>query len=163
MIEALAVLQQIVDLLTDETSGCAVSPVPCRVAVYPGASVPWDSCGSQGCGDEKNGQLWAALVSANVTGQGECRRITFTANIGVVRCEQGSLRDDGSFPPVDLTEADATQQAVDADTIWRALTCCEARSDALRDLTLVSWTALGPSGGCVGGQWTATGAIDVCC
>lgn len=161
-LQVLGVLQQVVDLLTDEASGCAVAPAPCRVAVYPGIQVPWDSCESGCGGGDSDGQLWANLVSFTATGQGACQRITFTALVGIVRCEKGKLTDEG-FPAAELTEADATQQAADADSIWRAFYCCENRPDALRDISLVNWTALGPSGGCVGGQWTMTGVLDVCC
>lgn len=161
-VEVLGVLQQIVDLLTDPTSGCAVAPEPCRVAVYPGVQVPWDTCGDNGC-TSKDGQLWANLVSFTATGQGECERVTFTAIVGVVRCEKGRVRDDGKLPRVEDTEADATQQAADADSIWEAFHCCVNRPDSLRDVSLTNWTALGPSGGCVGGQWTITGVLDTCC
>lgn len=158
----LDVLGQALDLLADQESDCAISPEPCRVATYPGVQVPWDNCGGWGC-DEKNGQLWANLISFTTSGTGPCQRINFTAIIGVVRCELGKMADDGTPPTTDLSEADAVQQAADADAIWNLFNCCEDRPDSLRDLSLVNWTALGPSGGCVGGQWTVTGALDVCC
>lgn len=160
--QVLDVLQDALDLLTDPESGCALDPLPCRASLVPGLDVAWDSYGTR-CGDQ-DGQLWANLtgVTASTTERGECKRIIWTANIGVIRCAAG-LDDNGAAPSVDQLDADAWRQALDADKIREALTCCDTRPDTLRDVEVVTWLALGPSGYAAGGQWSVRGILDVCC
>lgn len=143
---------------------CPLTPEPCRVAVYPGGEVAWDSCESLGCSSGKDGQLWIAAQPATVVEEGGgCRRIIWTAQIGIVRCAAGP-RSDGSPPAVADVEADAAQQAADSAAIQRALTT-ETLTDGwgLLGVELVSWAPLGPNGGCVGGAWTIRGVLDDCC
>lgn len=158
--EALAVLYEIVDLLTDEVSGCPLDPPPCRAAVYPGADVPWDVCGNS-C-DGGDGMLYANLSTMDARQDPPCQHITFTAEVGVLRCAAGP-QSDGSPPSVEDLQADADQQAADADAIREAIACCEARSEDLRGIVTVAWRALGPEGNCVGGVWVIRGIIDTCC
>lgn len=165
----LSTLRDALELLAggDETSTCRIVPEPCRVALYPSGNVPWDNCESGCNGASSDGQLWAAFIGVSAVGgepgNGPCRRFTFTAEIGVVRCEKAKLGDDGQMPASALVEADSDQQAADADAISNALVCCDTRPESLRDLELVSWAPRGPSGGCVGGVWTVRGVLDVCC
>lgn len=162
------ILADVLDLLTDDDSpeNCAL-PCFCRVAVYPGLEVAWDTCGEDTCAD-CDGQLWAAIqsVTRNTTfpaGSG-CESFTFTAQIGAVRCA-AKPRPDGSPPSVEAVQNDAVRQALDADGILSALKCCPSRSRRIRDAGIVvdSWAPLGPDGGCVGGAWTISGRFDVCC
>lgn len=158
----LGVLQEVLDLLTDPTSGCVLSPEPCKIGLVPGSAVAWDTCGEGKCATGKDGQLWANLNTFTTVGVGPCQTITWTATIGIVRCV-ATVKDDGTFPTSAELLADADQQAADADSIKAAIDCCENRSENIRDVTLVAWTALGPTGGCAGGQWTVKGVLDVCC
>lgn len=158
---------QLLDYLTDpdqEGRDCPLTPEPCRVAVYPGAEVAWDTCETLGCGSGKDGQLWVAAQPATVLEQGGgCRRIIWTAEVGIVRCAAGP-RGDGSPPTVEAVEADAAQQSADSMAIMRAITARTAeRPECLDGVELVSWQPLGPSGGCVGGAWTIRGVLDECC
>lgn len=154
-------LQSVLDLLTDEVSGCPIQPLPCRVATYPGPEVPWDSCEVNAAGD--NGQLWANLLPTfSIQGEGSCQVITFQAEIGIVRCA-ATLDDDGNPPTVQQVALDAAQQAEDADAIYRAVMCCPSRSEAVRSMILSAWRPVGPSGGCAGGIWTVRGVLNVCC
>lgn len=153
-------LRLVLDVLSDEASGCALEPLPCRVSLYPGGEVPWDSCEISPAGED--GQLWAAVQSVIKTvpsEAGSCNgRFQVTAEIGVVRCA-AKPQDDGTMPSVAEVEADARQQAADSDKIREAVECCIT---AVEGLELASWTpALG--GGCVGGFWTLTGVWDGCC
>lgn len=159
--DALEALDEVLHLLTEPVSGCVIEPPPCRVALYPGAEVPWDVCEVNAHGD--NGQLWANLIGTPViTNEGPCATVQWAGEIGIVRCAAG-LTDDGSPPHVvDVTD-DALRQAQDADAIWRALACCESRSERVRSMVLTSWRPVGPQGGCVGGIWTVRGAFSVCC
>lgn len=161
MTDALQVLDEILILLTDEASGCTIQPPPCRVALYPGAEVAWDTCEVNSMGD--NGQLWANLMpTVNIVNEGSCATVTFQAEIGIVRCA-ATVDDDGDPPSPGEVAADALQQAEDADAIWRALSCCDARSEAVRSMVLTSWRPVGPQGGCVGGIWTVRGVFNECC
>lgn len=169
-VHVIELLSDILELLTDGESedNCAL-PCFCRVAVYPGLEVPWDSCGSA-CG-ECEGQLWGAIQGitrvpgGSNAGNGGCQSYTFTAQIGAVRCAAKMIDDDRNpFPTIEAVQNDAIRQAIDADGIQHALTCCPARSQAIKDagIVLESWLPLGPQD-CVGGAWTITGRVDVCC
>lgn len=150
------------ELLTLLTEGpCALEPLPCRTAVYPGGEVPWDTCETTRAG--RNGQLWINAQPATVVNQGGgCRSITWTAEVGIVRCVAGP-GEDGSPPPVRLVEHDADRQASDAKTIRDAILCCPERPDWLHEVEVLSWAPLGPTGGCAGGVYTVRGILDVCC
>lgn len=171
--QVIELLSDILELLTADASGsdsdvvgCPLPPF-CRVAVYPGLEVPWDSCGVSGCG-ESDGQLWGAIqgitrVASSDAGNGGCGVWNFTAQIGAVRCA-AKMGDDGQPPSVDAVQQDAIRQAIDADGIRYAIMCCAARPRRLIDAGIVldSWVPLGPQD-CVGGAWTIRGRIDVCC
>lgn len=162
-------LSDILDLLTsDESEGGCPLPCFCRVAVYAGLEVPWDSCTTGGACGECDGQLYAAVqsvVPVQGDGAGACRAFNFTAIVGAVRCA-AKLKDDdlNPFPSVEAVQNDAIRQARDADGIFYALTCCPTRPQRLKDagIVLESWAPLGPQD-CVGGAWTITGRFDVCC
>lgn len=166
----LVVLREALDLLTDpgesdDPNPCGIAPEPCRVGIYLGGEVPWDSCGEGSCSG-KDGMLWAKLVSIDpVTGAdqaGSCNTYMWTAEIGVVRCV-ASVTNSGTPPKMDIIESDAEQQAADADAIYSALACCASRPESLHNVSLTRWNPLGPSGGCAGGAWTVRGRLDVCC
>lgn len=155
-------LRDALDLLAE--GDCAVSPATCRTAVYFGGEVPWDECGT-GCAGGKNGMLWAKLVSITPRGSnrgGKCAEYAWTAEFGIVRCVAG-MGKDGSPPKPAAVEADAYQQARDADAIFNGLVCCPSPDSPLRDVSLTSWSPLGPNGNCAGGAWLAEGALSVCC
>jgi hypothetical protein len=173
-VKVIELLSDILEILTADgttesgESGVVGCPLPpfCRVAVYPGLEVPWDSCGTS-CG-AADGQLWGAIqgitrVAGN--GVGACQAYQFTAQIGALRCAAKMKDDDlNPFPSVEAVQQDAIRQAVDADGIRYALECCPVRPRRLIDAGIVldSWVPLGPQD-CVGGAWTIRGRIDVCC
>jgi hypothetical protein len=169
LLRVIELLSDILELLAGSEDSDAPCPLPpfCRVAVYPGMDVPWDSCGTGDC-NEADGQLWAALqpltrVPSSDAGSGNCQVWQFTAQVGAVRCA-AKMSDDGQPPPVEAVQQDAIRQAIDADGIRYAITCCPERPQRLKDAGIVldSWTPLGPND-CVGGAWTIRGRIDVCC
>lgn len=154
------VLEEILDRLTSETSTCGVlDPPPCRKAVYPGFEVAWDVCTA--CG-ESDGQLWANLSQIDTRLEGPCQRVTFLAEIGIVRCA-AIPKDDGTPPSEERVRQDADQQAADADAIWQLINCCTTDIELLQGIVTVTWRALGPEGGCVGGVWVIRGTYDTCC
>lgn len=150
---------------SDPDPSCPIlEPDVCRVALYLGGEVPYDSCDG-GCSGSANGMLWAKIISVTPTqgntDQGSCASYIWTAEIGVVRCVAG-LGNDGQPPTAAQVEADALQQAADADAIFTALRCCPTRPDELRDVSLTRWDPVGQSP-CAGGTWTVRGALNVCC
>lgn len=161
----LSTLEEILGILTDpelgQDPGCLLNPGVCRIVLAPGQEVAWDSCSSCGSVD---GQLWAAIQPLMITPQGAgCDRVVWTAEIGVVRCA-AQMKDDGRPPEVSDVETNAWQQALDADTISRAIRCCfNKQPDTVQPIDMVSWTPLGPQGDCVGGSWTIRGVLDDCC
>ena len=162
-------LSDILELLTDDESeaNCAL-PCFCRVALYPGLEVPWDSCSTGGACAECDGQLYAAIqgvTRVQGNGVGSCQAYQFTALVGAVRCAAKMTDDDRKpFPSVDAVQQDAIRQARDADGIRYAIECCPTRPQRLKDAGIVldSWAPLGPQD-CVGGAWTIRGRVDVCC
>lgn len=155
------ILQTLRDILDSLTVGvCPIHPQPCRTVLSPGLNIAWDACGS-GCEDQKDGQLWANITTmTSETDGGNCERIIWTADVGIVRCA-ATLDNEGNPPPVSAEEHDAWQQAADSDSIRKAIRCCDG-SDSIHDVELVTWTALGPDGGCVGGAWTIRGVLEDC-
>ena len=163
----MARLQEVLDTLADPDdpeAGCPMSLRPCRVALYPGDTVAYDTCQSDTCADG-DGQLWANIVSLTrrVPREGDgaggaCAEWSLTANIGIIRC--------GPMPDAAVGEivAAANQQAKDADDILNALTCCDQLPELARNpFVPMSWTAISEQGGCVGGQWTVSAVIATCC
>lgn len=171
LVGAVEVLSDLLEIMThdDSDSGgmnCTLDPY-CRVAVYPGLEVPFDTCEVDDCGKGADGQLWATVQGVTPyptnTGTG-CDTYQWTAKIGSVRCA-AKPGEDGAPPSVEAVQADAARQAIDADAIMYAIRCCAPKVQRLRDAAMVvtTWVPLGPDGGCVGGEWTITGRFDVCC
>lgn len=172
VVGVLELLSDLLEIMTHDESeasdvdtSCVLDPF-CRVAVYPGPEVPFDSCEVDDCTDGSDGQLYAAIVGLNPhpsnTGTG-CDAWVWSAQVGAVRC-MAKVGDDMQFPTVEEVQADAARQAVDADGIFRAIRCCAPKIQRLKDAAIVvtTWTPV-IGGGCGGGFWTITGRFDVCC
>lgn len=167
LVGVVEILSDILDLLTTDESegGCPLEPY-CRVAVYPGLEVAWDTCEESAC-SEGDGQLWAAIQSIDPlsgnTGTG-CDAWNWTAQIGSIRCA-AKPSDNLTMPSVEAIQDDAVRQAIDADGILKGIKCCPERSERIKAAAIVirNWLPLGPDGGCVGGVWTISGRFDVCC
>lgn len=159
-------LGQILEALTtpEASGGCPLDLQPCRVSLYPGGAVAFDSCESGECGDGSEGQLWANLQPFTVVGDRTCRTIRFTAEIGITRCAPKPT-DSQPIPSVDDVAAAAWQQGIDADQILNALICCEfGDPNSGRDkLEVTGWRPIDEQGGCVGGIWSVSGVLEVCC
>lgn len=173
VVGVLELLSDLLEILTHDDSeasdfpgaDCVLDPF-CRVAVYPGPEVPWDSCEVDDCANS-DGQLYAAIQGVaphpSNTGTAGCEAWVWTAQVGAVRC-MAKPGDDMQFPTVEQVQADAARQAVDADGIFNAIRCCAPQVQRLRDAAIVvtTWTPV-VDGGCGGGFWTITGRFDVCC
>lgn len=125
--------------------------------VYPGASVPWDSC----C--EKGGQAWVAMLAGYPT-----RRFPAQdATSGITRCtdghtlavrfEVGVLRC-ACVDNCDCTKREQNAALVfgDLEAVLAGLSCCfaEESTSACGDLDwrLLNFNLTGPQGGCVGSR-----------
>lgn len=164
-VEILNELDRILTALTtpEASGGCPLDPEPCRVALYPGGEVPFDSCEDSACSDG-NGQLWANLQGYVFTGEYPCYTARFSAEIGITRCAAKPTASQ-PIPSVEEVQADTWQQALDTDAILNALVCCEfGDPDSEHDkLVVTGWRPIDPQGGCVGGIWTVTGTLQMCC
>lgn len=138
----------------------AVDPPVCRAFWNPGPEAPYDVCETMTVeGTVVNGQLW---VGNTFTSEGwpistsdptSCRsNWTDLIEVGIVRCAQGVINDDGNAPDADLITADAQQQLQDRNSLREAILCCFDIEHV--DLFVESWTPIPPEGGCVGGRWT---------
>jgi hypothetical protein len=162
----LGTLERVLEVLTtpEVSGGCPLDIEPCRISLYPGGEVAFDACGDSCSGGE--GQLWANLQPSSISidsATGKCQVIRYTAEIGITRCA-APMGKNGEPPSVDAVAADAWKQALDADQILSAITCCDALNLNERDkLIPVSWRPVDNQGGCVGGIWTINGALSMCC
>jgi hypothetical protein len=128
----------------------------CRKFVYPGLNAPHDSCEATLHG---NGQIWVGHGDTLV-GWPEpsglpttcAAPLNETVELGIVRCQKGSLQDGGELPDVDLITEDAQRQEDDRQALRRAIMCCWGVEG--RDLIVESWRPIPPLGKCVGGVWT---------
>lgn len=137
----------------------ALSPAPKRVVtIAPGDSVAWDEC----C----DGFLWSRLqgvapivpqgaVSGGSAGCGVIGYIA-TVELGILRCA-AVLNDRGIAPSANQINEDGLEAVRDMETLANVLTC---NDDVVR--SLVSWTPLGPEGGCHGGAWLFTVRLSNC-
>jgi hypothetical protein len=146
-------------MLTDLLA-CAqaeLSPVVSHAAVWPG-QVAWDSC----C----DGQVWTRLLSlesltlpklgAKYTDP--CGLSwTATVGVGVLRCA-ATVTDQGELPPDATLTAEALQVTADEAALCKAIYCCDVLP--FDKLKVVRWDALGPEGGCAGGEWMLTMQVN---
>jgi len=136
----------------------ALDPPVQRVALYPGAQVAWDDC----CG----GQAWLRVVEIIPSG-GDRRLRTacgpplwqVTLGIGVLRCA-AVVSDYGEAPSPEALTADTLQMLTDMSALQQAFECQIA--PAVLSADHLRWVPLGPSGGCVGGEWLVTVRFDNC-
>lgn len=148
----LTILEELLDCATEQ-----LSPAPGRRFVTTGLAPAWDEC----C----DGQVWVRVESLDVvgtrpvkmgmkTGEPCIRTWRATVGIGSLRCA-APLRDDGTMPTDSQITGDAAQVLLDQAALRRAVECCMTLSGSVTSLLLTRWNALGPDGGCVGGEWIA--------
>lgn len=149
----------------------AAASVPvCRSFVAPGAQVPWDVC--CGCSAGVEGQAWVAVERVypvapfpqQDSGAQRCHPSEYAADlvVGILRCAH-TVDDQGEPPAAATVTADAGKVARDRKLMLDTLLCDFAGVDAdPGTFRLGFWQPLGPSGGCVGGSWTATVALPAC-
>ena len=119
----------------------------------------WDDC----C----EGQVWVRLVQVETVQVGKrlasghmCTQMkALTVGVGVLRCAL-VIDDQGHAPEASALSKESLGVLVDMDALSNAIQCCEVPG-AVR-VTMSRWDALGPEGGCVGGEWQAVIWQDMC-
>jgi hypothetical protein len=151
-------LQELLDYLILELAEC--DRMVCRSFITTAEEVPWDNCCTCDLGDgmEGNGQAWVAVstiepLNTLTSGQTSVcgHKWLATVRVGIVRCARGVLDDNGNPPTEDAVTYDAQQVLLDRLVILNAIRCGFGSVVEPSDVTSQPWTALGPSGGCVGG------------
>lgn len=142
----------------------------CRAFWHPGANAPWDACGESGDGAE--GQAWVAVsriypsdnFPAEMVDAHRCfpRGYAAEVTVGILRCA-ATIDDQGHAPSAEAVTLDAIKTSRDRAIALDAIVCCFIGDDAEPgEYRMGAWTPLGPDGGCVGGTWTVTVAVDSC-
>ncbi|MCA1806657.1 MAG: hypothetical protein LC687_02165 [Actinobacteria bacterium] len=128
----------------------------CRSFVNPGSNAPHDVCSQT---DYGNGQLWVANLGTSagwptIAGNPITCATPFAEEIelGIIRCAESVLEDDGDIPDAAALTADAMRQQDDKMALKTALLCCWGVDG--KDMLPPIWEPLEPQGGCVGGKWT---------
>lgn len=151
-----------------DAAAAALHPAVGRAFIAPGAEVAWDDC----CG----GQVWSRIVElvpaqayANQAASGgfggavpqPCGVIMWqlTFAVGVLRCAS-TLDDTGVPPSPAVLTREANQITQDAADLAEAMQCVLApQTERLR---MIRWDALGPQGGCAGGEWQVAVILPAC-
>lgn len=142
----------------------------CRAFWHPGSTAPWDACGTEDGGAE--GQAWVAVprvypsdnFPTETIDAHRCFPRGFAAEVvvGVLRCA-ATVDSSGRAPTAEQVTMDALKVSRDRAIALDAIVCCLIGEDAdPGEYRLGAWEPLGPNGGCVGGQWTVTVAVDAC-
>lgn len=132
----------------------------CWCGLYPGAQVSWDYCGN--CSGATCGMGYVRLDAVYPSSSLPQPDITPTCAAPLAaRIAVGALRcvpvadDSGNLPePMDLWES-GLQIIADMGALHEAIVCCKPGYYVLGE-----YTPLGPRGGCAGGEWMVTVALD---
>jgi hypothetical protein len=132
----------------------------CFCGVVPGEQVAWDYCGectsgACGMGYVRLGRVFPTTAFPNEQGYGKCNTyLAAQITVGALRCAPVAS-DTGELPnEQDMAEAWLAVVA-DMGAMHQAVRCC-----GFRDYYLEGYTPLGPTGGCVGGEWMVTVLLD---
>jgi hypothetical protein len=147
----------------------AGAPV-CRAFWHPGATAPWDACGESGDGAE--GQAWIAVprvfpsdnFPTETANAHRCIPMGYGVElvVGVLRCAS-TVDSSGQPPSSEAVSADALKVSRDRHAVLESIVCCLFGDDPdPGNYRLGAWEALGPDGGCVGGQWRVQVALPAC-
>jgi hypothetical protein len=133
----------------------ALDPPPLRVLVNPGLEVSWDDC----CA----GQLWVRVQTLEALAPPAlgaklgrpCDRLWLaTLGVGIIRCVT-TIDNQGAVVGGAVLTGEAMQVLDDQAALAEAIQCCTGPGLQPGSVpTLLRWDALGPDGGCAGGEWT---------
>lgn len=118
-----------------------------------------------------DGQVWARLISAVPAPQTNqtpaaaqaCGVVMWdaTVGIGMVRCA-ATVNDQGAAPAPSVLCYEALTATADMAALQAAISCDLAPTRGARRVRFLRWDAIGPEGGCVGGEWQISVLVDVC-
>ena len=152
------VVAELVECVCTEVATSGSGPL-CWCGLWHGDTVSWDYCGE--CSEGHCGMGWVRVMAAFPYQTFPVPQVdlkctlplAYQIEVGVMRC-MPTAEEDGTLPDEE-TIAEASYIAIaDAHAMHRALLCCAA------DMAIEGYLALGPSGGCAGGAWTAFMATD---
>lgn len=137
--------------------------------IQPGLQVAFDNC----C--ENEGQLWVRLIQAFPAGGPRsgpfptadmvqaCGVSALAARIGLgtVRCAH-VVNDGGAPPSGDDMTSDALGIFADSSILLAAIEEPISKLRLVKKALVTTWTPVGPSGGCAGGEWEFVALIDDC-
>jgi|SRR5688500_2246151 len=106
---------------------------------------------------EGNGEAWVRVVEvgpAPSSRSGCAGLLEIQLQLGVYRCIQGVVDEDGTIPAETTLTTDALDLLKDFGAMRRAVRCCDAISDY--DPVIGAWRPVGPTGGCAGGTLMVT-------
>ena len=149
-------------------AACAtvLDPTPARAFFAAGGPPAWDNC----C----EGQTWVRVAAIRPHLDGSNRQSArfspcgvayweVTLGVGVLRCAV-TLDAQGNAPSAEALNSEGRAMSGDVAALRDAILCnLPEISGVLPNLVRVErWDPLGPQGGCVGGEWTATVGIGGC-
>lgn len=133
----------------------------CWCGYYPGAQVSWDNCGE--CSSGSCGMAYVVVervfVSESLPLEAQIRNRTcatplaVTLRVGALRCVPVA-DSDGSLPDEEAMLEAGLGIMADMGAIHKAIACCISGG------YVGGYMPLGPRGGCAGGEWTVTVALD---
>ena len=141
----------------------------CRTFIAPGSTPAWDVCCE--CEQDAEGMAWVQLNSVFPTDDFpdiqtdamRCPPSGYGAEVAVSILRCASVMDDHGRPPSsDRLTAEARKLARDRSIMLEAVRCCYLQDADPGSYVIGSWVPLGPDGGCVGGQFSLTIAVDAC-
>ena len=153
-VQAAVLLSHVLEAL--DGAGASV----CRSFVVPGLSVPWDECCP--CSNYREGQAWVRISQVQATdafpggaGPHRCAPKQYAVDlaVGVLRCAH-TIDDAGNAPSASTITDDAGKVSRDRAILRDAIIGPYFGDLEPGDAVLRTWSPLGPSGGCVGGEWT---------
>jgi hypothetical protein len=153
------VTAQLVDCVCAALAEKGAGPA-CFCGLVSGPTPAWDYCGE--CSGGNCGMGYVAVTSVfkyesfpDAVGFTACDRpLAVTLTVGALRCTP-IPSEDGDLPD----EMDHAESALglfaDMGALYDAIACC-----GLRDVVVGEWTAFPSAGGCGGGAWEVTVALD---
>ena len=130
-------------------------PEPCFCGVLPGDDAPFIYCNV--C---QGGQAWTRLVGVGTPSGDMELPLNNCVGMMAVQIEMGmvsgflGIDDDGEPIGMGANFAAFERQIDEMDAMFTALTCCDLTIQ--EKVSGLSYTPVGPEGGCLGGIWTGT-------
>ncbi len=154
-----AIVGDLVECMCDRLAVEGAGPL-CFCGLMPGGAVAWDYCGQ--CSGATCGMGYVTVVTVypyesfpEQSAYSKCDRpLAATLTIGALRCAPIPA-EDGTLPgEVEQTEA-ALAAIADMDALYSTIVCCK-----FAEVSVGAYIPLAAAGGCMGGAWELTVALD---